>query len=131
MNKITKILFSLVLCAVILLPAFNVALGESAIIQNITDSGIGSSLGGTTDIKIVIGNIITFLLGLLGIVLVILIIYAGFVWMTAGGDSAKVDTAKGLIKNAIIGIIIIIAAYGISVFVIKNVLIATGGSSAP
>jgi len=41
--------------------------------------------------------------------------------MTAGGDEAKVTKAKGILKNAIIGLIIVLAAYIITTFVITNV----------
>ena len=72
---------------------------------------------GTTELPDLIGNIIKVLLGILGIILVILIVYAGFLWMTASGDSDKVTKAKDIIRMAIIGLIIILAAYSITIFV--------------
>ena len=47
--------------------------------------------------------------------------FAGYLWMTAGGDSGKVDKAKSYMLNAVIGIIIILAAYIITEFVIEQV----------
>ncbi|HTK60476.1 MAG TPA: hypothetical protein VL283_04740, partial [Candidatus Baltobacteraceae bacterium] len=44
-----------------------------------------------------------------------------FLWMTARGDSKKVDQAKQLIVSAIVGVVIIAAAYGITDLVIKSV----------
>lgn len=71
-------------------------------------------------------NLVTFILrlvqvalGLLGVIAVLLIIYAGFVWMTAAGDPAKVDKAKKIIYNVIIGLIIIFLAFAIVTFVIN------------
>jgi len=55
-----------------------------------------------------------------------LIIYAGFLWMTAGGNPEQVDKAKQWLTNAIIGLAIILAAYAISGFVIDNLFAATG-----
>ena len=76
-------------------------------------------------LPIVVGNIIRVALSLLGIIVLCLIVYAGFIWMTAGGDSKKVDTAKAILKNAVIGAIILFLAYAISAFIIKAVQTAT------
>jgi hypothetical protein len=50
----------------------------------------------------------------------ILMIYGGYNWMTAAGDEQKIDKAKDTIRAAMIGLIIIIAAYAISIFVISR-----------
>jgi hypothetical protein len=76
-------------------------------------------------LPIVVGNIIRVALSLLGIIVLCLIVYAGFIWMTAAGDSKKVDTAKAILKNAIIGAIILFLAYSISSFVIGAIQRAT------
>jgi len=67
----------------------------------------------------VIGSIIQIALGLLGIILLVIIIYSGFEWMTAGGNSDKVESAKTRMINAVIGLILILAAYAIAGFVIE------------
>ena len=58
-------------------------------------------------------DIIVYLLGFLALVAVIYIIYAGFLVLTAGADTKKVDEAKTLIKNALTGLILIFLAYSI------------------
>lgn len=78
------------------------------------DAGIDSQ----TELPELIGQIINIILGFLGIVLLLLILYAGFLWMTAGGDEGKVKTARQIIANSIIGLIIIVAAFAISNFVL-------------
>jgi hypothetical protein len=75
----------------------------------------------------IIGGIIQAALGLLGIVLVVIIIYAGYLWMTAAGDDAKVTKAKKMIANAVIGMILIFAAYAITGFVITSIITGTSG----
>ena len=70
---------------------------------------------------IIIGNIVKVILGFLGVVMVIIVVYAGFLWMTAGGDSDQVKKAKDWIINATIGLLITIAAYTISGFIINKV----------
>jgi hypothetical protein len=72
-----------------------------------------------------VGSIINVVLGFLGIVLLGLLLYAGFTWMTAGGDEDKVKKAKGMITNAIIGLVIIVAAFAISSFVLGSLVNVT------
>jgi amino acid transporter len=76
----------------------------------------------TTDLMVTIGSIIQRLLGLLGIILVVLIIYAGYLWMMAQGDADQVQQAKDIIKNAVIGLIIMMAAYAITYFVLQAIV---------
>lgn len=68
-----------------------------------------------------IGDIIGIFLSLLGVVFLILMLVAGFNWMTAGGDEEKISKARATIREAIIGLVIVIAAYAISVFVIQAI----------
>ncbi len=68
-----------------------------------------------------IGIIIQATLSLLGVIFIILMIYGGGLWMTAKGNEQQVDKAKDLITAAIIGLIIVVAAYAISYFVIKTI----------
>lgn len=56
-------------------------------------------------------------LSLLGIIFLVLILYAGFLWMTAQGDEKQVTRAKDTIEQAAIGLGIIIASYTITTFV--------------
>jgi hypothetical protein len=72
-----------------------------------------------------IGNIIGIFLSLLGLILVCLIIYGGFIWMTAGGNEEKVIKAKNLIKDAVIGTFLVMASYGITYFVIGSLVNST------
>jgi cysteine-rich repeat protein len=77
-----------------------------------------SSIGlGTRDIRETIGLIIRAFMGLLGIIAVCLILYAGFIWMTAAGAEEKVQRAKRILVNATIGLVIILAAYAITLFI--------------
>ena len=66
----------------------------------------------------IIGNAISVILGLLGIVFVVLVVYAGFLYLTSAGAEDNVKKAKKLLTQAIIGLIIIVSAYAISGYVI-------------
>jgi len=76
---------------------------------------------GEQDLVGLITNIMNWLFGFLGILAVLVILYGGFKWMTAGGDDDKVGDAKKLIINGIIGLIIILSAYAIATFVFNEV----------
>jgi hypothetical protein len=97
-----------------------------------TDLGlepVGPALGlPTTDVRLVVARIIRVALGLLGIVALVLIIYAGFVWMTAGGEEEKISQAKKIMVNAAIGLAIILSSYAIASFVISKLVGATTDS---
>lgn len=90
---------------------------------------IGNKVGGISNnedaLPVLIGNIINAVLGFMGIILLGYFLYAGFLWMTSGGDDKKVGEAKTMIRNAIVGLIIIVASVAISNFVIKSLITAT------
>lgn len=83
------------------------------------------------DLPTMIGTIIYFILGFLGIGALVLMIAAGVMWMTAGGNEETAAKAKGLIKGAVIGIIVILAAYTLTYFVVTVVLEDIGAPRAP
>jgi len=72
-----------------------------------------------TDIRLIIANIIRIALALLGVILLGLILYGGFLWMTAGGNDEQIGKAKKVLVNAVIGLIIILSAYSIVWFIMR------------
>ena len=66
----------------------------------------------------IIGVVIKALLSFLGVIFMMLMVYGGFLWMTARGNEDQVKKARDLITAAIIGLIIIILSYLISIFII-------------
>lgn len=72
-----------------------------------------------TDIRIIIGRIIRAVLGLLGIISLVLIIYGGFLIMTSGGNDQKVEEGKKFLINAAIGLAIILSALAIVQFILN------------
>jgi len=89
--------------------------------------GPGAAQAGA-QLPILIGRIIRTVLGLLGIIFLVLMVYAGFLWMTARGEEEPVTKAKDIIKQSIIGVIIIFLAYALTGFVINAVVRATTGA---
>lgn len=80
---------------------------------------------GDRDPRDIVARIVRIILGFLGIVAVIIILLGGFKWMTAGGNEDKVAEARKLIVSGIIGLVIILAAFGIAQFVINSLMNAT------
>lgn len=72
-------------------------------------------------------RVINIFLGLLSIIAVSLVIYSGFIWMTSEGNEEKISKAKSLLKNASIGLAIILSAWGITLFVLSRLSDATQG----
>ena len=68
------------------------------------------------------GQVIGLVLSFVGVLFLGLMIYAGIRWMTAQGNDQTVAEAKNLIINAVIGIIIVFAAYAITVFLSGEIL---------
>jgi len=89
----------------------------------------------STDIRLIIARIIRAVLGLLGIVAISIIIYAGYTIMTSGGNEEKVEKGKKTLINAFIGLAIILSAFSIVQFVINalsdNGSLGNGGSGKP
>ena len=84
----------------------------------------GTGLGDAS-LETATGQIIRVFISFLGIVAVVIILFGGFKWMTAGGNEDKVQEAKRLIIAGIIGLAIILSAYAIASFVIEQLISAT------
>src|SRR5574344_1569050 len=82
----------------------------------------GYDISGELQPEVFIGDIILIVLQFLGVIFLCFIIYGGFTWMTATDEADKVKKAKKIIKNSVIGLIIVVLAYAISAFVVQSVL---------
>jgi uncharacterized SAM-binding protein YcdF (DUF218 family) len=92
---------------------------------------IGSAIGlGDEDPRIIAAKIIRVFLGFLGIIAFGLIVYAGWLWMTSEGNEEKIEQSKKILKNAAVGLLIILASFGIVSFIINKLYGATGGPGA-
>ena len=72
--------------------------------------------------------VINSLLALLGIVFLVLIIISGYQWMMAGGNEETITTAKNRIKNATIGLAIVLFSYTISYYIFMLIEGASTGA---
>jgi len=132
-EKILKSIFATLAIMLVVTPAFVLALPmqtQAAVDENILWGGqketINSNIGlGNKDPRAIAASIIKVALGFLGIIAVVIILLGGFKWMTAGGNEEGVEEAKKLIIAGVIGLVIILASWGIASFVISSLLTAT------
>ncbi|NQU78103.1 Ig-like domain-containing protein [Candidatus Falkowbacteria bacterium] len=71
-------------------------------------------------LTITIAKIIRWVLGFLGLIALILLIYAGFMWMTSAGNPERIEKAKKIMISAVIGMLIIVTAFAITTFLIRS-----------
>jgi len=73
---------------------------------------------GVDDPRIIIGNIIRALLGIIGSIALAIFILGGFYWVTSAGSEEKVTKGKNMIMWATFGLAVIFFAYAIVTFVV-------------
>lgn len=83
-----------------------------------SSSGFKNICGDSSCVPVVVGGFVNLVVGLLGVALIAYIFYAGYLWMTSGGDEKNIEEAQQVIKNAVIGVFVV----GFS-FTIANVVI--------
>ena len=81
------------------------------------------------DLPTIIGNVLGTALSLISVIFFGLMIYGGFMWMTARGNDEQAKKALNTVFSAIIGIIIVMAAYAITTFVFDS--IRSAGATPP
>lgn len=104
------------------------ALAQQGNLGDTVNEGLdyGTIVGwGTQDLKTTIMNIVNIIMGFLGIVAILIILYGGFQWMTAGGNDDKVASAKHTITAGVVGLVVVIGAYAIASFVVRSLVNAT------
>lgn len=119
MKKIYFILFGLFFA----LPAFAQD-ALSGLKTSAGQAGLTTGLGAKT-VPEIIGSVVGYALSFIGVLFMIMMIYGGISWMTSFGNTEKVNKAKELITSAVIGLIIVIAAYAITSFVVDKLVTTT------
>lgn len=79
------------------------------------------------DIMQLVINFGKFLLGIVGSLALLMFVYGGFVWLTSGGESGKIDAGKKILINSVIGVAITFFAWVIVAFVVST--LTTGNAS--
>ena len=58
-----------------------------------------------------IARILAVLLSFVGVLMLVIILYSGFLWLTAGGNEDQIKKAKQNIRNAAIGLVIVLTSF--------------------
>jgi len=67
------------------------------------------------------GRVVKTFLGFVGALALLIFIYAGVTYMTAGGEASRVTKARDIMKYAVIGLALIIFAYAIVAFFLSSI----------
>lgn len=104
----------------------HLAFAQDTGLEGIRDA---AGFGSEDDLTIIVAKLIRTALTFLGVISVVIVMYGGFVWMTAGGSAEKVDRAKRILINGVIGMVIILMSWAITTFIITALVGATGGGN--
>lgn len=119
---------SLTLVSILAVPAVVFANADD-LLWGGTQTDVEEALGlGNEDPRKIVSSVVSVLLGFLGILAVLIILFAGFKWMTAGGNDDNISSAKSMMTAGVIGLVIVLASFGLSQFVIEALYNATGAT---
>lgn len=89
----------------------------------------GIALSDRSPVEVVI-QLINWFLGVLALFVVVYLLYGGFLYMTSQGDPAKIQKATDTIKRTLIGLLIVLSAWGITLYILSILSGATGTSTS-
>ena len=125
MKKILATIFSATLCV---LPAMVMAQGITSDLSNLglNEFETSTNLGTNVALIATIARLINIILGFLGVLVVVGILYGGFKRMTAAGNEDQISSGNKIMGAGIVGLVIVLAAYAIAAFVVNQLTDATG-----
>ncbi len=134
--------FTFLLLGIVLTVGAGLAFGSHAFAQTVDPtSGLDTfaeAAGFSTqgDLTLIIARLIRTAISFLGVIAVVMVLYGGFLFMTASGSEDKVKRAKRLFTSALIGLVIVLSAFAIVQFILSQLTSALsggspGGSSGP
>lgn len=124
-----KIITSLITFFVMAFPltvfALNIGAGSGAGGTSYLESARKSSgFGQATETTFAsnLGLVVNIVLSFSGVIFMSLMVYAGYLWMTARGEASQIEKSQNMIRSAIIGMIITVGAYSITNFIVPTIL---------
>lgn len=127
-QRLNRIIICALLSLVLAMPAAAAQVGKKYDFKESSGLNVAANVAGfdvsaeATPLESIIGTVINLILSFVGVLLFVLLIYGGFTWMTAQGNQDKVNKAKKIVTNSIIGLVITLSAYAISYFVISRLI---------
>jgi hypothetical protein len=111
--------------SIIILPTLSFAAGGgdiNAALNGLNTTANEARISTTRTVTQITGSIINLVMGFLGVVFLVLVIYGGFSWMTAGGNETKVKHGRDLVLWATIGLVVILFAFLVVNLIIFNLI---------
>ena len=85
----------------------------------VSDVAINPGRGFASDIGVVINAVLSFVMVIAALLVLLYLVWGGIEWITSGGDKSKTENARNKITAAVIGLIILAAAYAIFLLAIR------------
>lgn len=136
--KITKKRFFAFILSLSLITGLSLFVHPQALAGNLWDQQVGvQEIGDNAygqsepeDVRVTVVKIINTVLLFLALIFLVLVLISGFKYMTAGGNEQKVSEALGYIKNATIGLVIVLMAWSISFALLVRLRAITTGQTS-
>jgi hypothetical protein len=128
MKKFFRGLMVFAMALAIVMPMAPVMAQTDPFGTDVVNTELNGVLGeSNSDPRAIATRIINIILTFLGLLAVVIILIGGFKWMTAGGNEENVAAAQKIIVSGIIGLVIILASWGIATFVLSQISGAVNG----
>ncbi|HCC23485.1 TPA: hypothetical protein DF272_04920 [Candidatus Falkowbacteria bacterium] len=122
------VFLALVLIAIFYTGVSTVLAQAPGVIEGTEQVGEATGLG-NEDPRIIIARVIRIFFGFVGSIFLVLMIYAGYLYMTSGGEEVKTGKAKKVMINATIGLAIMMSAFAITSYIISRLQDILGGGT--
>ena len=87
-------------------------------VKDATSGVVGPQITSAIGFVTILGNLTRIVIFMAGGVAVVMIIFGGIMWVISGGDPGRIKMGRDIITNAIIGLVITIAAYAVVTFLV-------------
>ena len=110
-----------------MLPAFVLSFTDIVKADECKDGSVGLDCTASeakitqNDPAVFIGTIIKALFTLLGVIILIFVLYGGYLWLVSAGNEEMIKKSKGILTNSVIGLIIVLGSFVIVDFLMKNI----------
>lgn len=91
----------------------NISGGGLGPFGNLTFSGQGGAVTALEKIASLLSTVVGFMTVCAGIYFMFMIIIGGYDWLSAGGDTKKLQSARERITNAFLGLVIVVGAWAL------------------
>jgi len=115
-----KAILILVLGSLVLLPSLVYSQGFKSANKLFQDVGKKAGADTYSEVQDIVGIGLNAALSLVGLIFLILMVYAGYLWMTARGEEEQIKKAQKIITSSIIGLVVVMSAWSITFFVLNK-----------